>query len=550
MLTISNLSVEYQSGVSAVKDISFEVGQGELLTLTGNSGCGKSTILNAIAGLLPASAKIRSGRIDLDGVLLTASSKRSINTIDDGIAYIFQTPGAAFNPVRTIGKQFIEYVCSREKITQKDAYKKSLTALESMNLLDGPRILESYPSQLSGGMNQRVAIALATLYNPKLILADEPTSALDVVSQKFVLDALIDLKNHGTSVLMVTHDMYAANYTSDRVMHIKEGRIAPQTELIKPQYPVGTQGEKTSENQPPFMKLEGVTKQFVTAKGTIITALRDIDLSIHMGERIGIIGESGCGKSTLARLLSGILQPDKGAILIDGEKELASINRQEFRRNVRLVFQNPCTAISSKMRIGFFASEPLRNFEKKGTKKCRQEVSKAFSNLNLSENLYDKYPHQLSGGELQRVCLAQSFMIPPKLVIYDEPTSSLDAVVRSSVLETIAELNQKSKAAVVFISHDLEVVTVICQKLIVMFGGKIVEIIQNGDLTQARHPYTKQLITGVYKTYYSQKTNEGCVFCSQCLQAKERCMKEEPPLMAANDGFCACFAASDNEGKI
>ncbi|TEB08390.1 Glutathione import ATP-binding protein GsiA [Pelotomaculum schinkii] len=579
LLDVSHLSVCYKGQVPSVKDLSFHLDNGEILAVVGESGSGKSTLLHAIIGLLPDNGRIINGSIRFADQDLTSFSLRQWREIRGRrIGYIFQDAGASLNPVRKIGSQFTEYIRSHDKIGRKKAQMMESEMLRKLSLHDGQRILNSYPSQLSGGMKQRVAIAMAMIFNPDLIIADEPTSALDTVSQAQIIEELHYLKKtFGTSVILVTHNINVAARVADKIGIMLDGTLLehdatdevicnPKTEYAKELlrnniklYEESLGGFNRAEDA--IFTGENISKYYSTVNGRkALRVLHQVSIEIKRGEFIGIVGESGCGKSTLAKTLLGLEKPDNGRVLFhDIDIAFLSLSQQrEFRRKVQLVFQSPMETFSPRMKIGTVLKEPLCNFGIKNRKELPEAVNEALQKMLLPESYQHKYPHELSGGELQRVSIARCLEIQPEVIIYDEPTSALDTVIQKQILKDILHIHKENKLTSIFISHDIALIRHISDRIIVMYRGCIVEILRGCDLlTKARHPYTKELLNAVCSldreedvispvatglNNESESSATGCVYYHRCCRRKNDCMLSEPTLKEDESGnLCACF---------
>lgn len=581
LLEVDGLSVTYGERPPALKDAGFQLDSGEILAVVGESGSGKSTLLHAIIGLLPESGRISGGSIQFADNELTELTPLMWQKIRGyRIGYIFQDAGASLNPIRKIGSQFTEFIRSHRKVSHQAAKLMELEIMKKLNLNDGERILDSYHSQLSGGMKQRVSIAMAMVFRPQLILADEPTSSLDTVSQAQIINELLYLKKtFGTAIILVTHNISVAAHIADKISIMQEGIMleygAAQEIIEKPRtgYTRNLLKNIIRLDEEPVIKpidtnniifsIENVTKEYKSAEGKgKINALNQLSLKINQEELLGIAGESGCGKSTLAKIILGIEKPDNGRVIFRGTDiaDMSSSQKKEYIRKVQMVFQEPAATFSPRMKIGTVLKEPLCNLHIKSRKEQPEAVKEALRSMLLPEDYYNRYPHELSGGELQRVSIARCVEIQAELVIYDEPTSALDSIIQKQILEDIVKAHKVRKLTSVFISHDIALLKHICDRIAVMYHGSIVEILSgNTLLSEARHPYTIELLNAVYILDKKKRTKDavfsddigfetiktGCVYYNQCFRRKELCRQSVPKLEELGNGnMCACFFIS------
>ena len=581
LLEVKNLTIQYGEAEPAVKDVSFSLDEGKILSIVGESGSGKTTVIRGILGLISGNGRITEGSIVFDGKDLRQLKRLEMRMMRGrDIAMIFQDAGLAMDPVFTIGKQFVEYIQAHRKMAGDEAKALACEWLGRMNLPDPQRVMESYPFELSGGMKQRVAIAMAMAQNPKLLLADEPTSALDVTVQAQVVRELQNLtEKYRTSIILVTHNMGVASYLSDHIAVMNKGDMVeygtrekvifqtendytkmllaavPKLELNREQLRADIQREEQ------LLEVKDVVKEFKSKrrKRSGVVAVNGIGFELFKGECLGIVGESGCGKSTLARMIIGSYPPSGGEIALRG-KSVSGMSRKEnrlFCRNVQMVFQNPISSFSPRMTIGDYLYEPLRNFEKMSRAGASKKIGQYLDAVGLSSDYLERYPHELSGGQLQRVVIARAALLEPDLIVCDEATSALDVSIQNQVAEMLKDLQEQGSLSYIFIGHDLALVRQISHRIIIMYSGEIVEAISSRDLTrEAAHPYTKVLLEAVFEVYENRderrkllenNANEsrrpvpGCKFAPRCRYASEECAENRPQLKEiGKDHFAAC----------
>ena len=500
---------------------------GEICSIVGESGSGKTTVIRSILGLLPSGGKVTKGDILFEGESLLQYSKKQWRELrGTQISMIFQDSGAMINPIRKIRSQYVEYIRAHKNISKKDAFDMAVEMLEKMRLPDGKRIMESYPFELSGGMCQRVGIAMAMTFQPKLLLADEPTSALDVTTQAQIVRQMMELRDDfGTGIIVVTHNI---------------GDMSKEKELI--------------------LEAKHVTKKFPLTKGKELIANDDVSLKFYKGQTLGIVGESGCGKSTFMRMMVQLEQPTSGEILFKG-KDITKMKGEELRknrRNVQMVFQNPSTSFNPKMKVGDIICEPLMNFGLIKKKEKDAVARKYLEMVELPGDFADRYPHNMSGGQRQRVGIARAIALEPEIIFCDESTSALDVSIQKAILELLVKLQKEKNIAIGFICHDLAMISSIAHQIAVMYMGNIVEILPGEEVARgALHPYTKALLQSVFDLHMdfnkpitplegeaSMPTGElqGCPFQNRCAFCMEKCQKEKPELKTLDENHqIACW---------
>ena len=509
-----------------VSDISFTLRKGETLAIAGESGSGKSITSLAIMGLLPPPAvQVTGGAIRLNGNDLTQLGEAQMRDIrGNRVAMIFQEPMTSLNPVMTIGTQISEVIRAHAPFGRSDARARALDALRDVRISQPEQRLDQFPHELSGGMRQRVMIAMALALEPEVLIADEPTTALDVTVQREVLDLLRDLQaEHGSAILLITHDMGVVAEMADRVVVMKDGVIEevneaktlfaaptrPYTQQLLNAVPRMGDGSARPARLPtqdkPVLRLDNLAVGFDLHGGFFgrvthrVHAVENVSFDISRAETFALVGESGCGKSTIAKAVVGLV-PHTGRIEVKGRhlEALDRADRKALCRNVQMVFQDPMAALDPRMRVGRLIAEPLV-IHSIGTQEDRNKaMHDLLKRVGLPADAADRHPHQFSGGQRQRICIARALALQPDLIIADESVSALDVSVQAQVLDLLEELKQDLGLAYLFISHDMAVVENVADRVGVMYLGQIVEM---GSCRQVfgnpQHAYTKRLIEAV-----------------------------------------------------
>jgi peptide/nickel transport system ATP-binding protein len=528
---VENLRVSYpESSDWAVDDVSFTLNKGEKLGLIGESGCGKSTIGRAAMRLLSSSSRIE-GQIKYQGQSVFDLNPTQLRQFrGEVVALVFQDPMTRLDPLMTIGEHCIETLRSHQpQLSRRQAKEKAIETLEKVKIPASR--WGQYPHEFSGGMRQRVAIALALLLNPKAIVADEPTTSLDVTVSSEILQELMRLCNEQEmALLLISHDLAMVGEYCDRIAVMYKGKIV-ETGLVKsifsdPQHEY-TQSllkaalhlhlEKESEEEitpnnqqtKPLLTvkdlkqhyiLEGnLLEQWFSKEKKVIKAVDGIDFELYPGEILGLVGESGCGKSTLSRTILQLIRPTSGIVEFQGEDltQLSPEQMRQKRRRLQMVFQDPHACLNPLMTIGESIADPLFIHQLATPSEAKERVEKMLKRVGLTplEDYYYRYPSDLSGGQQQRVAIARALITQPQLVICDEPVSMLDASVQTQVLDLMLELKEEFNLTYLFITHDLWVARFLCDRIAVMNAGKIVELDQTEKIfTNPQHPYTQKLL--------------------------------------------------------
>ena len=529
LLSVRDLTVSVRDrGVMKplVSGLSFDLRAGETLAIAGESGSGKSITSLALMGLLPNNVTVTSGQMLLGDNDLAQMSENQMRPLRGAqVAMIFQEPMTSLNPVQTVGTQLIEAIRAHEPVSYGQARAGAIAALRQVRLAEPERRMGQYPHELSGGMRQRVMIAMALALRPALMIADEPTTALDVTVQREVLELLKDLQQEtGTAIILITHDMGVVAETADRVVIMQAGQmveqgltpdifaapIADYTRSLLAAVPrLGAGAARAAPLPPkalvPVAQLVDVKVHFDIGANFLgrpthrVHAVEGVSFDIQPSETFGLVGESGCGKSTIAKALAGLV-PHQGQININNTS-LAGLTPQERKdicRDVQMVFQDPMAALDPRMTVGDAVAEPLLIHGVGTTRERKERTAELFDHVGLSSDQMNRYPHEFSGGQRQRICIARALALRPKLIICDESVSALDVSVQARVLALLEELKADFGVAYLFISHDMAVVENIVDRLAVMYLGQIVEMgTRDQVFGNPQHPYTQRLLDAV-----------------------------------------------------
>ena len=521
VLKIENLTVRLPKGAdreNAVENISFSVGAAEIVCVVGESGSGKSVTAFTVMGLNPPNQlQPVAGTIHLyEENLLKASPARLGQLRGERMAMIFQEPMTALNPVIKVGDQIGEMLEIHTNMTAAQRSARVIEVMEDVNLPDPKRLAKSYPHQLSGGQRQRIMIAMALALEPGLIIADEPTTALDVTTQAQILELIKEIqKRHGTGVLFITHDFGVVAEIAHRVVVMREGHIVeqgdvayvlsqsqePYTRMLIESVPsmVPPPREPIRENAP-VLQTKLLEKVYGSAgflgQGRVVHAAQQVELEVRPGETLGVVGESGSGKSTVARCIVRLVTPSGGEILIHGQ-DIATLSQSElrpYRDKVQMVFQDPYRSLNPRRNVGQSIVEGPMNFGV-GRTEAYARARHLLEVVGLSPHVLDRFPHQFSGGQRQRICIARALAMEPKVLIADEAVSALDVSVQAQVLELFDEVRKRFNLAMLFITHDLRVAAQICDRIMVMKHGVVVEQGRTADVyATPKHEYTRALL--------------------------------------------------------
>ncbi|WP_082502358.1 ABC transporter ATP-binding protein [Erwinia sp. Leaf53] len=522
VLQVDNLSIAYRSGGQrkrVVHNVSFRVNRGEVVALVGESGSGKTTTAQAIIGLLAGNGERESGEIWLNGAEIGGWSQKRLDGVRGAVVSLIpQDPGSSLNPVKTIGQQVEEVLQLHQRLSRQERQQRVVALLTRVGLSHPERRAGQYPHQLSGGMKQRVLIAIAIALKPALIIADEPTSALDVTVQKRILDLIDELRREsGTAVLFVTHDLAVAAARADRILVFRQGEVQEQglTDdiLRRPQHPYTRQlfadapalsaaipPPPAAHFSQPAIEIAGVSRHFSLGGGEGFQALNNVSFSVARGTTHALVGESGSGKTTLARILLGFQQADSGRVTIDGidATQLKGEALRQLRRKIQLVYQNPFASLDPSQTLFRVIEEPLLNFEPLSRDERRQRVEEAAIRVALPLPLLERKPHELSGGQRQRVAIARALVLRPQILVLDEATSALDVTIQAQILALLRQLQQDLGLTYLFISHDLATVRQLAHSVSVLRAGQQIDYGNTGDVfSNPVSDYTRELIAAI-----------------------------------------------------
>ncbi|WP_170439464.1 ABC transporter ATP-binding protein [Ruegeria arenilitoris] len=548
VLSIRNLTVEIPTrhGIfKPVEHVTYDLHPGEIRGVVGESGAGKSMTGNAVIGLLDPPAHVSEGEVWLNGRRideLDAEDKRRIRGKEIGM--IFQDPLTSLNPLFTVGEQLVETIQLHLGLSASEAKKRAISLLDRVSIPDPADRFNQYPHQFSGGMRQRVVIALALCTEPSVLIADEPTTALDVSVQAQVLDLIKELaKERQVGVILVTHDMGVIADTTDSVTVMYSGHVvesgttdqilgAPKHEYTKSliaavprphtkveRFPVVNYGERERtfkiddlaahwdktdlSKSGKLLEIESITKTFLQKGGLLpsqrkyFTAVDQVSFNIRDGEVFGLVGESGSGKSTVARMIGTLYPVDGGRVIFDGEDVtvMEAEALQAYRRQIQMIFQDPFSSLNPRMRVGDLVAEPIHHHKILPKPAIEPRVRELLDWVGLAKDAWRKYPHEFSGGQRQRICIARALATQPRFLICDEPTSALDVSIQAQILNILKDLQEHLGLTMLFISHDLPVVRQMCDRVGVMRHGKLLEVQETDALFEApEHPYTRELL--------------------------------------------------------
>ncbi len=555
LLDVRDLTVEFATRrgiVRAVQHVNIQVAKGETIGIVGESGSGKSVTSYAVLRILDRAGKIAEGSITFSGIDVAAASESEMQDLRGSeISMIFQNPRAALNPIRKIGQQIEDVLLTHLKADARDVTEKAVEALDQVRIARPRERYHAYPFELSGGMCQRVVIALALACRPQLMIADEPTTGLDVTTQKTVMDLITELtRERGMSTILITHDLGLASAYCDRVIVMEKGRVietAPSRAIftapshpytrklmratprpgitlrdLLPEEPGGPRlvvGKEAPRSGEPLLTVTKLIKEY-PRKGvgkTLATMFRrgpapetetfravdGVSFAVNRGESVGLVGESGCGKSTTSSMVMRLIDHTDGVIMFDGQ-DIGEIPAEKFaklpiRKRIQMVFQDPTDSLNPRFTAARAIADPIMRLgDVKGRDALRARCEDLAKQVGLPVELLDRFPHQLSGGQKARVGIARAIALKPDLIILDEPTAALDVSVQAVVLNLLQDLKEQLGMSYLFVSHDLNVVRLLCDRVIVMRGGKIVEEGPTERVLFAPEAdYTKELLSAI-----------------------------------------------------
>lgn len=517
LLSVRNLRLDVSSGVSIVNDISFDVAPGEIVALVGESGSGKTMAARASMRLLPKGIHPGAGQILFNGKdVLTASDEDMRALRGAQIGMIFQEPMVSLNPAMTIGAQLVEGLRLHEKLSVEQALDRAVDMLRRVQINDPEGCLAAFPHQFSGGMRQRIMIASVMLLKPKLLIADEPTTALDTLTQREVLEVMVDLtRSQGTAVLLITHNLGLVSQYAQRMVVLERGKLVETgtvdqvlhhpretyTRTLIDALPKRFHGRPAIAEAAPLIEARNLAVTFAGAGNMFSAAqpkqaVKGVSLSVRPGEAVAIVGGSGSGKTTFGRALIGLLPHSGGEVLFRGKSMNGADRAQQrdYRLSCQLVFQDPYSSLDPRQKIASIVGEPLRHEPGLSRAQKAERVQEMLDEVGLG-GFGDRYPHALSGGQRQRVAIARAVIRNPAFVVADEPVSALDMTIQKQVLDLFRRLQARYGFACVFISHDLGAVSSVADRIVVMENGLIVEEGGVDDiLDRPTHHYTKALL--------------------------------------------------------
>ena len=584
LLEIRNLRVQF-GAMNAVQGVNINVESGELFGIVGESGSGKSVSMLALMGLIDAPGTVQADALRFDGRdLLVMSPAERRQLLGRDLAMIFQDPGASLNPSFTVGDQIIEtlraHPDAKGSRSAAELRAQAIELLRQVEIPDPERRLSAYPHQLSGGMSQRVMIAMALACSPRLLIADEPTTALDVTIQAQVLELLVRLqRERHMAVVFITHDLALLAEHAQRIAVMKTGEVVetgdaaalfaapqhPYTRALLDALPERQPRRETAvaSSEAPLLTVKDLQRHYTVRRGWLqppatVRALDGVSFSVRPGETLAVVGESGCGKSTLARALTMVEVPSGGELSLAGVDIVAATAEQKraLRPQVQMVFQNPYASLNPRKRIAQILDEPLHLNTTLTPEERQQRIATALRQVGLPPEHGERWPHMFSGGQRQRIAIARAMMLSPRLLVADEPTSALDVSIQAQILQLMARLQRETGSACVFISHNLAVVELVADRVLVMYLGRIAEIAPAAELfSRPLHPYTRALLSATPSLDPARRTIKlrlageppsplnppgGCAFHPRCPQASARCARERPELRALDGHEVAC----------
>jgi oligopeptide/dipeptide ABC transporter ATP-binding protein len=614
VLRLEGLNVTFNTPdgeIAAVRDFSLAVGRGECVGVVGESGAGKSQAFLAAMGLLASNGRVQ-GRARFGSVDLLTQRGANLDRVRGArIGMVFQDPMTSLTPHLTVGDQVAEVMVRHVNSSWRAARSGALELLKQVHVTDAARRMTQYPHELSGGMRQRVMIAIALACHPELLIADEPTTALDVTIQAQILALLLELKRErGMAIVLITHDFGAVAGVADRVAVMQGGRIVeldtvgavmkaprhPYTQALLRAVALGEEGRTAGaaagfesaprssvqadvvtsaqvagagamlpasrDDAPVALSISGLSVQFPVSRGwfarpAILRAVDDVSLDLSAGEALGVVGESGCGKSTLARAALLLIRPTAGQVVWMGRslEGLSAGELKPLRRELQIVFQDPLASLNPRMTIGEIVEEPLRVHrpELNGGDTART-VAEMLVRVGIAPDLVNRYPHEFSGGQCQRIGIARAMILKPRLLVCDEPVSALDAPIQEQIVTLLADLKREYGMCILFVSHNLAVVRRLCDRVLVLYLGRMMEFASSERLyTHTLHPYTRDLLeavpipdpdlqparlTRVLGGEPPSPLNppSGCVYRTRCPHAQDVCRERVPAWEEAEDG--------------
>jgi ABC-type glutathione transport system ATPase component len=521
LLRVSALSVDYDAAggevVHALRNLDLEIADGQSVGVLGESGSGKSSLSLALMRLLPRNARTVSGRVDYRGRSISEFSPAQLREMRAGeVALISQEPALALNPVLPLGRQIADVLLAHRKFTRQEASLRCTEMLRQIGFTDPERIIRAYPHELSGGQRQRVAIAQALVCSPKLLIADEPLSALDAATQAEILDLLHRLKRDlGLAMLFITHNAGALAALADSIVVMRQGEVVARGTVDKlraspdeyvqgilfPEKSLANVAHKSSAiDSVPLLEVRGLSKRFIqkrmlSRKKFVVQSLEDVNLMLPAGSTVAVLGRSGSGKSTLARCIAGFETPDSGEILLQGKPILANKKSNgSARRPVQMIFQDAATSLNPRFTARQIVAEPLEIARWKSEAERTARAMKLIAEVGLDPDWALRPAGEFSGGQRQRLALARALAAEPRLLIMDEALSGLDMPLQAQMVRLLMELQARHGLTYLYISHDLNFISIFAQEVVVMDAGRIVEQTTSARLGQSIHPATRELV--------------------------------------------------------
>ncbi|MGO5051555.1 dipeptide ABC transporter ATP-binding protein [Lachnospiraceae bacterium LCP25S3_G4] len=575
LLEVKNWKVNIlskQEKKKVVKNLTFFVETGEILGLVGESGSGKSVSMLSLMGLL------ETDRVELSGSVIFDGREYNGRDVPKGIAMIFQNSFTCLNPTMTIGKQILETVMLHTGCQKQVAKERTIELLEQVGINHPELRLEQYPFELSGGMRQRVVIAIALACEPKLIIADEPTTALDVTVQAGILELMKRIAvDTGVSILLISHDLGVVASLCKRVLIMNEGTIIESgsvedifyhpeqkyTKQLLGHKCKRLQSQEKNEKKSTLLQVQNISKHYSTK------VLDRISFTIQKGESFGLVGESGSGKTTLARMMMGIGSPDCGHILYEGTA-LDTLNHRQwkpYRKKIQMIFQDPYASLNPRMTVEQIVKEPLIIHRLYDADTRNEKVKSMLAAVGLKQEYLSRYPKECSGGERQRIGIARALIVEPELLVCDEPTSALDIAIREQIMELLGTLQKKKSLSFLLIAHDIELIKNYSDRVGIMYLGDLVEMGKTKEICEDPwHPYTKALLSAApiadpklarrrTRILLQGEEREGvqeqecCLFCKQCRYALEECFWEKPGTYSYGERSISCHLYSEKRLK-
>ena len=584
---IKDLKVNYKTFDETKKILDIDyigIEKGKSYGLVGESSSGKTVLALTILQLLAIPpGEIISGSIFLDGENLLEKSEREMRKIrGKKISMIFQDPMSTLNPVFSVGYQMIKIIIKNQNVNKEEAHKKAVEMINTVKLPDAEEIMRKYPHELSGGQRQRIIIGMALSCGAELIIADEPTRNLDVTIQAGILKLIKGLQEKfNVTVLYLANNLALVSAICDNIGILNGGKIVekgktkevlknPQDEytkllikLITPER--GVEKKSKIDLEENILEVKGLKKYFPVKKGLFVKAVEGVDLEIKKGDILGVVGESGCGKSTLVNTILLLHKPTEGKVLFDN-KDIFAMKKKDLRKarkDVQIVFQDPFWSLNPRWLVKDIIGEPLKVHKKLSVDDYIDKIQDLLKTVGLPKEAAFKYPHEFSGGQRQRIAIARALSVKPKLVVLDEPTSAIDVISQSQLLDLLNELKDKMKLTYIMISHDLGIVNYMSDKIIVMYLGKIVEFGKSGEVfNNPKHPYTRALFNAIpdlhTNSIYDLATIRGevpsainpplgCRFHPRCENCMEICKTVDPETVNVDNRSVACHLYSNQK---